>query len=108
MTDVMTRRVETWLAELPDGKIVGLLMFDDDWIDQLYVDPDLTGRGIGSHLVEVAKRERPYGLRLWTFVSNRGAQRFYKRHGFIEVERTDGSRNEEHSPDIQYAYGPDA
>lgn len=44
------------------------------------------------------------GLRLWTFVSNERTQRFYLRRGFREVERTDGSRSEEGSPDIQYAW----
>jgi hypothetical protein len=30
------------------------------------------------------------------------AQRFYERHGFIAVERTDGSSKKEHEPDIRY------
>jgi hypothetical protein len=34
------------------------------------------------------------------------AQRFYLRQGFHEVERTDGSRNEEGAPDILYAWNP--
>ena len=83
-----------------------MLALDADWIDQLYVDPDLTRAGIGAALLAVAKRERPDGLRLWTFVSNRDAQRFYLRHGFREVERTDGSHNEEGAPAIQYAWDP--
>ena len=84
--------------------MVALLVLRGDWIDQLYVDPDLTGRGIGAELLGLAKRERPRGLRLWTFVSNRGAQRFYERHGFSEIERTDGSGNEEQAPAIQYVW----
>jgi len=55
-------------------------------------------------LLAVAKRERPEGLRLWTFVSNEDAQAFYSRHGFHEVERSDGSDNEEGAPAIQYAW----
>ena len=95
-----------WLAERGSGSLVGMLGLQDDWIDQLYVDPDLTRVGIGAQLIAVAKRERPDGLRLWTFVSNEDAQRFYLRHGFQEVERTDGSRNEEGAPDIQYVWVP--
>jgi predicted N-acetyltransferase YhbS len=68
-------------------------LLDRNWLEQLYVDPDLTGQGVGSTLLALAKRERPDGLRLWTFVSNLGARRFYLRHGFREVERTDGARN---------------
>jgi glyoxylase I family protein len=37
----------------------------------------VTGHGIGSRLLAVAKRARPRGLRLWTFASNTGARRFY-------------------------------
>lgn len=92
------------MAERASGAVVGLLVLDAEWIDQLYVDPEATRRGIGAKLIGVAKRERPDGLRLWTFVSNEGAQRFYLRHGFHEVERTDGARNEERAPDIQYVW----
>lgn len=96
---------ELWIAEW-DTKLVGVLVLNEDWIDQLYVDPTFTGSGVGSHLVDFAKRRRPRGLRLWTFASNRGARRFYERHGFVEVERTDGSRNDSNAPDIQFAYHP--
>ena len=106
VTQVVIPRLECWLAEDESGILVGMLVLDGDWIDQLYVDPDLTGAGIGSELIAVAKRERPDRLRLWTFASNEGAQRFYLRHGFHEVKRTDGSRNEEGAPDIQYAWRP--
>jgi GNAT superfamily N-acetyltransferase len=99
-------RCECWLAQRPPGTTVGLLVLDEDWVDQLYVDPDMTGAGIGAELMAVAKRRRPHGLRLWTFISNEGAQRFYVRHGFREVQRTDGSRNEERAADAQYAWGP--
>ena len=60
--------------------------------------------GSAARLLAVAKRERPHGLRLWTFASNTGAQRFYERHGFVEVRRTDGRDNEERAPDVLYAY----
>ena len=95
---------ELWLAE-EDGVLAGILVLDGDMIDQLYVEPGRTGRGIGSALLAVAKRERPEGLRLWTFQSNAGAQRFYERHGFVAVRRTDGRSNEERAPDVLYACG---
>lgn len=101
---VVIPRLECWLARTSGGEMVGLLVLRDDWVDQLYVDPDLTGRGIGARLLALAKRERPHGLRLWTFVSNQGAQRFYERHGFTEVERTDGTDNEERAPAIRYVW----
>ena len=98
--------LELWLAESQAGQLLGILVLDGEWIDQLYVDPENLRCGIGSRLVEVAKRERPGGLRLWTFVSNSRAQWFYEHHGFLEVRRTDGSGNEERAPDIEYAYIP--
>jgi RimJ/RimL family protein N-acetyltransferase len=52
----------------------------------------------------VAKRERPTGLRLWTFASNERAQRFYERHGFVAIGWSDGSDNEERAPAIQYIW----
>jgi GNAT superfamily N-acetyltransferase len=104
---VVIPTLECWLAERVSGPVMGMLVLEGDWIAQLYVDPDLTGAGIGAELIAVAKRRRPDRLRLWTFVSNVDAQRFYLRHGFHEVQRTDGSRNEEGAPDIQYAWDPD-
>jgi GNAT superfamily N-acetyltransferase len=101
------RELDVWLAHTAGGGLLGLLVLDGDWVDQLYVEPDCTGRGIGSRLLDVAKRERPGGLRLWTFASNLGAQRFYERYGFREVARTDGSQNEEGAPDVLYAFTPE-
>jgi GNAT superfamily N-acetyltransferase len=97
----IVKRCELWVAE-EAGVLLGILVLKGDWVDQLYVDPDLTGRGLGADLLAVAKRERPHGLRLWTFSSNTGAQRFYERHGFVEVRRTDGRDNEERAPDVLY------
>lgn len=102
--DVLIPTRECWLASRSSGAVVGMLVLRANWIDQLYVDPDLTRSGIGAELLATAKRERPEGLRLWTFVSNHEAQRFYLRHGFEEIERTDGSENEERAPAIQYAW----
>ncbi len=48
------------------------------------------------------------GLELWTFQVNARARRFYERHGFVEVDRTDGGHNEERQPDVRYAWRPGA
>ena len=42
-----------------------------------------------------------HGDGLWAFRVNTPALRFYERHGFVEVTRTDGSRNEENEPDVR-------
>ena len=55
----------------------------------------------------LAKKRYPDGLQLCSFQVNGPAQRFYERHGFIAVEHTDGSGNEEHEPDIRYVWRPE-
>lgn len=94
---------ELWLAERDDA-VVALLLLEHDWVHSLYVAPQLTGRGIGSTLLDLAKSRRPEGLGLWVFETNGPAQRFYARHGFGEVRRTDGSDNEEQQPDVEMAW----
>lgn len=96
---------EVWLAEQdPTAGPVGLLLLEGDWLHSLYVAPDRTGEGIGSMLLDLAKSRRPRRLGLWVFETNEGARRFYARHGFVEVGRSDGSENEEGEPDIELAW----
>ena len=100
----VVRDTELWVAEGPADALLGILVLNGAWVDQLYVDPAMTGHGVGAELLQLAKRERPSGLRLWTFASNTRAQRFYERHGFAETRRTDGRDNEEKAPDILYVW----
>jgi GNAT superfamily N-acetyltransferase len=100
---VVFRSFEVWVFE-STGKIVALMVLSEEWIEQLHVDPRWTGRGLGSRLVDLAKQRRQ-ALDLWTFESNAGARRFYERHGFVAVGRTDGD-NEEGAPDVRYHWPP--
>ncbi|MBY5931808.1 GNAT family N-acetyltransferase [Tateyamaria omphalii] len=70
-------------------------------VHALYVDARAQGQGIGADLLAEMQAASDH-LTLWTFETNTGAQRFYLRHGFVEVERTDGARNDEGLPDIRY------
>ncbi len=88
------------------GPVVGIMVLDAEYLEQLYLDPAWQGQGIGGRLVHLAKQRRPAGLALWTFQVNESARRFYERHGFIAAESTDGHRNEEHEPDIRYVWSP--
>ena len=47
--------------------------------------PSRGGRGVGSVLLEHAKRRQPDGFRLWTFQRNAMARSFYRKHGLIEI-----------------------
>ncbi|MBD0844504.1 GNAT family N-acetyltransferase [Streptomyces sp. TRM68416] len=98
---------DTWVAEAA-GRVVGLMVLDGGHLSQLYLDPAWRGRGIGDRFVELAKRHSPDGLDLWTFQVNKPAHRFYERHGFVAVEHTDGSGNEEREPDVRYLWHPGA
>ena len=104
--EVVVPEREVWVATDTEAGVVAVLVLHDAWIDQLFVEPGLTGRGIGSALVDVAKRQRPAGLQLWAFQSNIRALRFYARHGFVEAERTDGAGNEEGAPDVRLVWVP--
>jgi GNAT superfamily N-acetyltransferase len=101
--DVILPTCDVWVAAESSGEAVALMVLDREWIDQLYVDPEWTGKGIGTALLEHAKRLHPSELRLWTFQSNVGARRFYEAHGFVGGATTSGD-NEEQKPDVCYEW----
>jgi GNAT superfamily N-acetyltransferase len=88
------------VAETGEG-IVGFIAVHGDWVEQLYIDPAWTGRGIGSRLLTQATAGMTE-VKLHCFQANSGARRFYERHGFTAAKFSDGSENEERLPDIQY------
>jgi GNAT superfamily N-acetyltransferase len=98
----MFKTCQLWGAFNDDG-MTGIIAFHDDWLEQLYVLPEAQGQGVGSVLVQTAKRfsER---LQLWTFQRNAPARRFYEARAFTLVEETDGARNEEKEPDARYLW----
>jgi GNAT superfamily N-acetyltransferase len=108
-------QVRSWIAEtlIPavgvhvaeeDGGLLGFIALQNDWVAQLYIHPDHWRRGAGTALIDHAKSTRPAGLRLWCFQYNKPAQAFYESHGFVAIDFTDGHGNEEHEPDILYAW----
>lgn len=119
MREVVFGSMDVWVAELPTQprvrrpqaaptapEIVGLMVLKrPDWLEHLYLDAAVTGRGLGSRFVVLAKQELAAGVQLWTFQSNIAACRFYERHGFVAVQWTDGD-NEEGAPDVRYAWRP--
>jgi ribosomal protein S18 acetylase RimI-like enzyme len=97
--------VTMWVAE-SESDVLGFATCTPTFLDALYIRPDLKGQGIGSLLIDVVDATHPDGYELWVFESNTGARRLYERRGFVEVERTDGSGNEERAPDIRMAWRP--
>lgn len=99
---VVFKDCQIWGAE-EGGRLVGVIAFLEDWIDQLYVLPEAQERGIGGRLLDVAKSAYPV-LSLWTFKRNAPARRFYEKHGFFVVDESDGAGNEEKEPDVLYKW----
>jgi chorismate mutase len=91
-----------WVAVA--DSILGYARFDDTWLDDLYVDPAAQGAGVGSALLDLVKAQRSSGFCLWVFESNEPARAFYRARGLVELERTDGSGNEEKAPDLRMAW----
>ncbi|WP_334184300.1 GNAT family N-acetyltransferase [Novosphingobium sp.] len=58
-------------------------------LKQLYTDPETTGRGIGSALMdramEIAREQEADEMQLSVWSGNEGAQKFYARYGFGKV-----------------------
>lgn len=102
---VLVPQYETWVA-VTAHSVVGLLVLNGGELKQLYLEPDWRGHGLGDRFMTLAKQRRPDGLTLWTFQVNGPARRFYQRHGFVEVERTDGQRNDEREPDVRCVWQP--
>lgn len=108
ITNTVLPKDEVLVAEI-DGRISGFVaMSGGHVVEHLYVHPDLHGRGIGSALLGRVNAHMPEGFRLWVFQANAGARRFYERHGLRAVRLTDGSANEERTPDALYEWKPDA
>jgi GNAT superfamily N-acetyltransferase/chorismate mutase len=96
-------RRDVWLAEV-GGEPAAFMVVEGDWLNSLYVLPARAGHGVGSALLDVAKSLRPGGFCLWVFESNTPARDFYRHRGLVELERTDGSTNEERAPDLRMAW----
>lgn len=98
----MFRSCQVWGAG-QRGALAGIIAFRRDWVDQLYVLPDMQRCGVGRALLRVAQGAFPL-LDLWTFQRNLPARRFYEANGFVALRETDGSGNEEREPDVLYRW----
>lgn len=97
---------EAVTVAIVDDRVVGVLAVAQQhgasWITQLHLHPSHVAQGIGSRLLAYAVVTATPPIRLYTFQQNAGARRFYERNGFVPIEFTDGSANEEKCPDVLY------
>lgn len=71
-----------------DRRIQGFMGISEKQIEMLFVHPDAMGRGIGSSLVEYAVREL-HKSEVCVNEENEQALRFYEKHGFEIVGRSE-------------------
>ena len=60
------------------------------WLDDIFVQPQMRGKSVGTLLTELAKiaHEREYGRIEWISAMNARGIDFYKKHGVQILERT--------------------
>jgi ribosomal protein S18 acetylase RimI-like enzyme len=88
-----------------DGRPLGFLAMEGDYVDRLYVAVGEQRQGVGEALLAHARAVSPRGLRLHTHVANTGARAFYEKHGFRAV-RFGVSPPPESEPDVEYHWTP--
>ena len=92
---------------LLDDQVAGFLARNEEEICALYLARQAARKGIGRILLDDAKT-RSNRLTLRVFQANAGVHRFYRRAGFAEVSRGDGTQNDENLPDVAYVWPKEA
>lgn len=83
-----------WVAEAPDGSLVGCIRLSRDEVsggelETCFVAPDFKGKGVGRALFNALEsRARKIGLRHIELDADPFAERFYARMGFATTGRS--------------------
>ena len=88
------------------GAPAGFIATGGGWVHQLFVLPERHGEGLGTSLLTPVLAGSKSPVRLWAFQRNRQARQFYERRGFSAELFTEGSDNEERTPDVMYVWRP--
>ncbi len=90
--DDLPRPEGNWMKALvaeQDHRIVGVIVADDDWIEDLWVGGPYRGRGVGSRLLAAGEQQiaaRGHTLaHLRVVAENERARGFYAAHGWAET-----------------------
>jgi len=89
-----------WVVDV-DKHPVAFMAMNNDFVDQLYINPDYWRQGIGNALLELAKEQSPEHVWLYTLQVNVNARAFYEKNGFV-AEKFGVSPAPESEPDIEY------
>ncbi len=90
------------VRDFTTSRVIAFMASTRERISQLFVHVDCQGQGIGTMLLDLAKRESTGVLRLFTFQVNRKACAFYERHGFKAVRY--GFEEEWRLADVEYEW----
>ncbi|MEH2424181.1 MAG: GNAT family N-acetyltransferase [Nostoc sp.] len=103
--DDLAARGDVWLAEV-ENQIVGFLVVikEEQWLSQLFVDTTYQNQGISSALLDKAKAMCPQGLGLDTLQANMRACAFYEHHGFKVGKLSTNKINGQ--PNVEYYWMP--
>lgn len=66
-----------------DGKAVGVVTVTESLIEDLYILPEYQNRGLGTALLRYAVGQCNGTPTLWILENNDGAERLYRREGFV-------------------------
>lgn len=101
LNNILNRDNQIYIATT-NNKVVGMIAFNENEVNQLYIHNDYQGKGLGKKLLDMAKINSDGRLTLYTFEVNHKAQRFYERNGFKIIGK--GHENEEKLNDIKYEW----
>jgi chorismate mutase/GNAT superfamily N-acetyltransferase len=94
---------ELWVAVRRDLPL-GFALLEGEWVNLLFVHPGRPAHGVGEALLDLVKSLRPRGFGLRVYQANERARAFYRKHGLVELESTDGSSYRDAVPDLQMAW----
>jgi len=97
---------DIFVAEV-ENQIAGfaVILIKEQCLSQLFIDESYQGLGIGSTLINIAKRLCPQGLNLYTLQENLKARAFYEKHGF--KVRTFSINEFNGQPNVEYFWIPE-
>jgi GNAT superfamily N-acetyltransferase len=78
------------LVALQDARIIGVIVADDDWIEDLWIAAPYRGSGVGSRLLAAGEQQiaaRGHAVaHLRVVADNEPARRFYAARGWTQTE----------------------